>query len=401
MPNPPPLKTGFKITPGAAVLAFWAAVIVGILAKSLLRPGHQSVFPVYYDAGERWLHSENLYIGTGYLYSPVAAAFFAPFSMLPMWLADVSWRLLNVTVYAGAVAVWLRDGISQIPKGWHPLVFLILLPLSVGSLNNAQANPLLAALVIGSIISTRREQLTAAAVCIGFATCLKVYPVSVGLLLALLFPRKLAWRLAAAILLLGALPFVFQKSAFVLEQYQNWLLTRAADERRLPMANPPRDFHLLLRVFGVVLDARPYFIVQMLGAAMVAGVCIFGRFKNWAKDRLLAAVFLLGSSWMLLLGPATESATYILLAPAISMAAVEAFARSFPRWMTALVAMSLAVLIGGAAYIAFGGRRGDIYSMSIQQFGTVLFVIFVVAWLFSDPLWRETRAGRAGIRTSP
>jgi hypothetical protein len=58
--------------------------------------------------------------------------------------------------------------------------------------------------------------------------------------------------------------------------------------------------------------------------------------------------------------------------------------------MRALAATALTILIGGAAFIAFAGRRRDLWSMSIQQIGTVLFVVFVLAWVFRNSLWRDT-----------
>src|SRR5207248_1888201 len=120
----------------------------------------------------------------------------------------------------------------------------------------------------------------------------------------------------------------------------------------------------------------------------IAVLCFIGRVKKWSNDRLLTLIFTLVCCWMLLLGPLTESSTYILLAPAISLATVEAFSRPFPQWMRALVATALTILIGGAAFIAFFNRR-DLWSMSVQQIGTVLFAVFALAWVFRDSLWRD------------
>ena len=39
--------------------------------------------------------------------------------------------------------------------------------------------------------------------------------------------------------------------------------------------------------------------------------------KNWPTPRILEAVLLLGACWMMLCGPATESASYVLLAPSL------------------------------------------------------------------------------------
>ena len=160
--------------------------------------------------------------------------------------------------------------------------------------------------------------------------------------------------------------------------------------------NRPRDLWTLLYACGIELNLRLYFIIQLLGGAVIAALCFVGRLKKWGNDRLLTLIFTLVCCWMLLLGPATESSTYTLLAPAVSLAAVEAFSRPFPRWMRALVATVLTILIGGAAFIAFAGRRRDLWSMSVQQIGTVLFAIFALVWVFRDSLWRESESREAG-----
>jgi hypothetical protein len=376
------------------VITLWSALIIGVLIRSLLKPGSGTVFPIFHTAGGRWLHGGNLYSGgTDYLYSPLVAALFSPLALLPYWLANVVWRLGVVATYLAAVRAWLRNengGTARIPAENHALVFLLLLPLSIGSINNAQANPLVVALIMFALIAARSMRWAVAALCIGIVAYLKIYPLAAGLLLAVIFPRQLPWRLFAALLALGVLSFILQKPAYVAEQYHNWVATRSVDERHHDVMNRPRDLWTMLAACGIELNLHLYFILQILGGGVIAVLCIFGRLKKWSNDRLLTLIFTLVCCWMLLLGPATESSTYIVLAPAISLAAVEAFSRPFPKWMRALVSTALAILIGGAAFIAFAGRRRDLWSMSIQQIGTVLFAVFALAWVFRDSLWRAT-----------
>jgi len=386
------------------VITLWSALIIGVLIRSLLKPGSGTVFPIFHTAGGRWLHGENLYSGgTDYLYSPLVAALFSPLALMPFWLANIVWRLGVVAAYLAAVRAWLRadtGGPARIPSQNHPLVFLLLLPLSIGSINNAQANPLVVALVMLALITARSARWAIAALCIGIVTYLKIYPLAAGLLLCVIFARRFTWRLVVTLLFLGALSFVLQKPGYVAEQYRNWAATRSVDERHYDMMNRPRDLWTLLFACGIELNLRLYFIIQILGGGLIAALCFAGRLKKWADDRLLTLIFTLVCCWMLLLGPATESSTYILLAPAVSLAAVEAFSRPFPRWMRVLVAAALTILIGGAAFIAFAGRRRDLWSMSIQQIGTVLFAVFALAWVFRDSLWRDDE-GRARSPNAP
>ena len=398
---PTPLADTERRTRNAWLImgALWIALVLGVLIRSLLKPGSSTVLPVFHTAGARWLHGENLYSGgTDYLYSPLVAALFSPLALMPFWLANIVWRLGVVATDLAAVRAWLRNdggGTARIPAKNHPLVFLILLPLSIGSINNAQANPLVVALVMFALIATRSARWALAALCIGMVAYLKIYPLAAGLLLCVIFPQKFSWRLFAVLLALGALSFILQKPAYVAEQYHHWVATRSVDERHYNEAMRPRDLWTLLAACGIELNLRLYFIIQLLGGGVIAALCFLGRLKKWSDDRLLTLIFTLVCCWMLLLGPATESSTYILLAPAVSLALVEAFSRPFPRWMRALVTAAVTILIGGGTFIAFAGRRRDLWSMSVQQIGTVLFAVFALAWVFRDSLWRESDSREA------
>ena len=49
-----------RVSPGTIVFTLWAIAITVIFIKTILKPGNQNVFPVFYTAGGRWLHGENL-----------------------------------------------------------------------------------------------------------------------------------------------------------------------------------------------------------------------------------------------------------------------------------------------------------------------------------------------------
>src|SRR5262249_17144648 len=64
-------------------------------------------------------------------------------------------------------------------------------------------------------------------------------------------------------------------------------------------------------------------------------LCLAGRWRSWPRRTLLLVVLTLGSCWMILCGPATESCTYVLLAPVLAWGLVgggPALAPSSPRW---------------------------------------------------------------------
>ena len=166
------------------VIGLWAVVLLAITIRIGLFSHSHDVFATYADAGRRWTAAQPLYTYTrGFVYSPLVAALFAPFSWLPISLGSVLWRLVNAAIFVGAIFWWLKAEISAgIPKSSYWLVFLLILPLSLGNFNNGQVNPMIIGLLMAAILAAREQRWTLSAVALGFATYLKIYPLSVGLL---------------------------------------------------------------------------------------------------------------------------------------------------------------------------------------------------------------------------
>src|SRR5262249_41500179 len=149
-------------------------------------------------------------------------------------------------VFIGAIFWWLKAGLhDRIQNSSYWLGFLLILPLSLGHFFNGQYNPLIFGVFIIAVLAVVAGLWKLLAIFVGICTYLKIYPLSVGLLLALLYPRKLGWRLGLTLILMGALPFLLQQPAYVFEQYKRWFSTRAADDRRLNMDIAPRDFAMI------------------------------------------------------------------------------------------------------------------------------------------------------------
>jgi Glycosyltransferase family 87 len=373
------------------VIGLWAAVLLGISIRIGWSSHSHDVFGTYADAGHRWTAAQPLYTYTrGFVYSPLVAAFFAPFSWLPIGLGSVVWRLLNAAMFLAAVFWWLRAQITEhLPKSSYWLVFLLILPLSLGNFNNGQVNPMIIGLLMVALLAAHEKRWTLSAVAVGFSAYLKIYPLSVGLLLVLLYPRQLGWRLVLALILMGAASFVLQRPAYVLEQYQRWFSTRAADDRRMNMDIAPRDFAMILRLLHINLSAHAVLVLQILAGAGTAVLCVVGRLRKRSERHLLVCVLTTGTCWMLLFGPTTEDATYAMIAPAIAFAVVEAFNRESPSWMRGLVCGSFALLLLGLILNAFFGLKKTPLTMSVQPFGALLFLGYAIAWLFSE----ESREG--------
>jgi glycosyl transferase family 87 len=369
------------------VFAAWIVTAAAVSLRIAFASSRNDLVATYAEAGARWLRGLPLYSTTsGFIYSPLVAGLFVPLSLVPHSVAGILWRLLNVGVFAGAIFWWLKSEIhDRVTKKYFSLVFLLLLPLAIGNLNNGQVNPLIIGLLIFSIVAARHEHWTFCAICIGIATYFKIYPLCVGLLLILFYPRQLAWRLIVVLVLLGALSFVLQRPSYVLEQYQRWISSRAADNRRTNVNIAPRDFAMLLEVFRIYLSARAFLLLQVLAGGLVAIVCWLGR--DWPENRRLVCLLTLASCWMLLFGPSTESATYVVLAPAVVLALVQAFQQEVPLWIRVLLLTSFVVLLLGLTANSFLHVEKGVHSMSVQPFGALLFTIFALPWLTTNRFW--------------
>jgi Glycosyltransferase family 87 len=375
-------------------IGIWAAVLLAVWIRIGLLSHSHDVFQTYVDAGRKWTAGQPLYSYTrGFVYSPLVAAFFALFSWLPVSFGSVLWRQLTAAIFIWAIFWWLQAEINRrIPKSSYWLVFLLILPLSLGNFNNGQVNPMIIGLLMIAILAAHEERWTLSAVALGFSTYLKIYPLSVGLLLVLLYPRQLGWRLVLTLVLMGAFSFILQRPSYVLEQYQRWFNTRAADDRRLNMDIAPRDFAMLLQLLHVHLNASAVLLLQMLAGAGAAAICVAGRLLKWSEPRLLTCVFTIGTCWMLLFGPATEDATYAMIAPPLAFALVQAFHQNTAWWMRILVCASFAFLLLGLILNSFFGLKKTALLMSVQPFGALLFAGYSVIWVFRSALWKESES---------
>src|ERR1700759_44994 len=109
----------------------WTAVVVALVLCPLLLSHRGTSFDTYQLAGWHWLRGEEIYTQwMGFVYSPVVAAFFAPFAFLPGLLANILWRVLNSGLLLGGLAAVLKVGLfSGIKKKNFGLLYILLVPL--------------------------------------------------------------------------------------------------------------------------------------------------------------------------------------------------------------------------------------------------------------------------------
>jgi hypothetical protein len=377
----------------------WVAVLI-VLALRPLVSHRGTSFDTYRLAGSHWLHGESIYSHwMGFVYSPVVAAFFAPFSWMPVIFANILWRLLNSGLLLGGLAAVLKTNLfAGIKRSSFGILYILMVPLAVGNIDISQANPLVAGLLLLAIAAVHVERWNSAALCIAIATCFKIYPIAVGLLICLIAPRRFSGRLfIALLLLLIVFPFLFQNWSYVANQYRDWVATRTTDDRRQwPIEKLPLDLWFLIHWVGhLPIPPKIYSLIQLGTAGALALFCAVETWRGWAESRVLIGLFSLASIWMTLCGPATESYTYLILVPAILLALVQSFDAHQPASLRGLIFTAFILQLLAATRASFLPHLKPFWALSVQPFSAVVFLVYTLLWLFNDSLWPEVYHARS------
>jgi|HubBroStandDraft_2_1064218.scaffolds.fasta_scaffold63681_2 hypothetical protein len=372
----------------------WAVALLVLVVRFCPGCPRAYAFNDYMLAGSHWIHGEYLYANwRGFIYSPITAAFFAPFACLPPAVAYILWLLLNVAVLLGGLATLLQTTfVSVINRAYGGIIYLLLLPFALGNLEVGQANALVIGLLMFSVAAVRVERWNTAALCVAIPTFFKIYPLAIGMLICAIAPRRFGWRLLIALVLLGAAPFLFQHWFYVSDQYHAWVTTRTSDDRLNYSINyVPLDLWFLLRFVGhLPIPSWFYTLIQLGTGAGLALFCIWGKWRHWRTERVLGALFFLGSIWMVLCGPATESHTYLLLAPALVLGLVQSFNRWHPAWLRAMVCATYVLQfvyhITKTSYLFHLTAQ---WIHSAQPISALLLLGYGFYWLLNDSFWLE------------
>ncbi len=389
-------------------LAFvaWVVLLAGVGARIVLRPGQQTVYPVFAQAGRDWRAGADTYgldrspatppatasvwellrprsrapVGWGlesYRYSPLVAALLVPLGVVPDRPGELLWRLGNVVALLAAARWWLRRGMPYpLSRGEQGVFLLVLVLFSIGSVNNGQTNPLLLALLLATVTACAERRFNLAALCFALAFWLKLYPLALGLLLMLVYPRRLGWRLPLAVLLLGAGAFLLQRPGYVASEYVNFARALSLDDRSdWPTGAAYRDLRLLCRVCGLTLSAESYTALRLGSAVLVAALCWAGR--RWPVRRRLGGLLNLGLCWVLLCGPATESPTYQLLGPVMAWAVIDIWRRRRPLARAVVLASAAATAVAHGANLFPWATR--VHALAPQPLSALLLFGLLVA----------------------
>lgn len=367
------------------VISLWILALVVISVLVALKPNRHTVYTLYSEAGRGWFEGKDSYatMWLGYRYSPPVTVAFSTIGWLPDRIGGVVWRLfgaaLMIVGFAYAAQMlersWSQWSVRQRQWAW-----LLLLPLTAANLHNGQVNLHMIGLLLIAAAAAADRRWNWCAVCLAAVCLLKVYPIAFALLLVLVFPRQLGLRFPIAMLLGIGLPFLTQSTDYVLSEYRTFINAMIGDDRFDGATGPRyRDLSRLLFVAGISMDRATYFVIQALTGIAAAVLVVIAQWRlNWTSTRSLRLAAFLGIFWMLLCGPATESSTYVLIAPIAALLAVGACANEVPS------GARYAILFGtGLVHVALFSSmfpfNGKVHALGVHPLGT-LFMLIGFLW---------------------
>jgi hypothetical protein len=374
-----------KLLIGLAVIA-WTAVAIVLGVHAHYYPLPHTVYNIYSEAAHRWWSGRDLYVrGVDfYRYSPLFAIAVSPFAFLPDQWGCPLWKIANLGFYVLALASFLRRcGFPDLTATEKSSFCLLVLLGSLHSLYIGQANVLMLGMVLLALAAASEGKWNQAAFGIAMATLIKGYPIALALLLAVHYPRRFGPRYVIALLGGLAAPFLFQSPAVVAAQYQSWFRhLRASTEI---MRERLRSFDHLLLVSGHPILPQTF---AVLGIAAGVGTLLLSLlFASQVADHRAVnmRLYLLFAVWAMLFGPATETCTYIVLAPACAWCIIEGWRKE--RGILTAVVLTSSFLLAGILVTDIAGPtlRAFFNTHGAQPIAALLFL----SYLIETTIWPE------------
>jgi hypothetical protein len=263
-----------------------------------------------------------------YKYSPTFALLFTPFAFLPVLPAMLLWNALNAGALFVALGMVLPRRAATVARA---IVFLDML----GSLQNAQSNALVAALIIFTFAAYERHHTALGSLAAVAGAFVKLFPLA-GVSFAIFHPRKarVALAVVAASVLLFFLPLLVTPLHTLLAQYASWRAQSASE------AAIKRGYSVMQMLENVLHGGWPNWPIQLAGVVILLAPVLFqrDRWHEWERRRLYLCSVLV---FCVIFNHLAESPTFVV---ALSGVAIWFAALTRPsRWEWTLF-LSIVVL---------------------------------------------------------
>lgn len=311
-------------------------------------------------------------------YSPTFAVAMAPFAWLPERPGFVLWNLLNAAVMA--LALRRLPGLDDRQKG---LVVWFAMPEFLGASRNAQANVLMAGLMILAYAYCERERWRSAALVVALSVFVKPFGAVAGLLF-LLYPargRLVAWCAAFCLALL-AVPLLVVSPDELRWQMGNWMRLLAEDHAASTG----------LSVAGW-LQAWFGFAPDKLGLLAVAAALLLLPFLRRSahadpRYRLMQLASIL--VWVVIFNHKAESPTFVIAMYGVGL------------WAFGQPASAVRLALAGACFLCTSIAYGDLVTGKVRARWVTPYVLKVAALVptWARQVW-ELAVGRPAPAPAP
>jgi hypothetical protein len=316
------------------VALLWIGAIVAATVQQGVASQNNN-FRIFRAASRHLLAGADLYAAYPvehfdfYKYSPTFALLFAPFAYLPFAPAMLLWNALN----AGALYVAFR---LVLPRRAATVARAIVFLDMLGSLQNAQSNALVAALIVFTFAAYERHHTALGSLAAITGTYIKLFPFA-GVSFAIFHPRKprVAIAVVVGMLLFAVLPLLVTSSDRLLAQYESWRAIQASDSLHLG--------YTVMQLIEQVTHARlPNWPIQLAGVLILLAPVVVQRWRwhDWDLRRLYLCSLLV---FCLIFNHQAESPTFVV---AITGVAIWFATIARPsRWEWALLGFIVAFTI--------------------------------------------------------
>ncbi|WKN41941.1 glycosyltransferase 87 family protein [Tunicatimonas pelagia] len=242
-----------------------------------------------------------------YKYTPTFSVFFGLFAVFPDWLGLPFWNLFNAVPLL--VGIYYLPKLNNFEKG---LVAIIILQELITSIQNEQANGLIAGLLILAFALMERKKYAWATLCIVSSAFIKLFGI-VGVALYLLYPNKrhtlvytMLW-----VALMAVVPLVlisYEQYVYLLENY----LVLLSDDHSASYGYSVMGWLYTWFMIGINKMA-----VVLIGAAIFMVPFMKIQWYTYYGFRYLVIVSIL--IWVVIFNHKAESPTFIIAMAGVAM----------------------------------------------------------------------------------
>jgi hypothetical protein len=284
-----------------------ALLWLGAIAAATVQHGVSSEnnnFRIFRAASRHLLAGTDLYAAYPaehfdfYKYSPTFALLFAPFAYVPFAPAMLLWNALNAGALYVAIGLVLPRRAATIARA---LVFLDML----GSLQNAQSNALVGALIVFTFAAYERHHTALGSLAAITGTYIKLFPIA-AVSFAIFHARKTRVAIAVVLgmVLFAALPLLVTSPDGLLAQYASWRAIEASDSLH-------RGYTVMQMIELVTHAGLPNWPIQLAGMLILLAPVVIQRWRwhDWDLRRLYLCSLLV---FCLIFNHQAESPTFVI-----------------------------------------------------------------------------------------